>query len=222
MNATTTLSQATASDAAIPATPRTARRIGRAARLAAAMLMATVAAGAAVGSAAAASGSVGQHGRAAVTCDALTGPRMLVHLPHVGSVPVSRPNVVTIGGWTGGGTHPQWVGVRVWLLKWNPPTNGWVYTDQNRDGFYDRLPLLQIQVLSDMNVLGGEWWNADAKRAMAAGDTQFPIRDAGHYKLNVEYFWYADQEVGSGYDLLDSRDHFYEQYTVVSKPYCSY
>ena len=171
--------------------------------------------------AAAATGQVGAHDRAQATCDALRS-RLLVHLPQVGSVPVSQPNIVTIGGWTGGGNHPQWVGVRVWLLKWDPVAARWAYTDQNRDGLYDRGPLLQTQVLSDMNVLGSSWWNADARRPLAVGDTQFAISYAGYFKLNVEYFWYADQYVGSGYDLLDSRDHFVQQYTVVSKPYCTY
>ena len=194
-------------------------RIGRS--LLVAGFASVVTMGASATDAAAASGQVGAHSRAEVTCDALPG-RMLVHLPMVSSVPVSGGNVFTVGGWTGGGNHPQWVGVRAWLLRWDARTARWAYTDQNGDGYYDRGPLLQIKVLSDGNLFDSSWWNADAGRPIAAGDTQLAIRYSGYYKLNVEYFWYADAYVGSGYDLLDSQSHLYQQYTVVSKPYCTF
>jgi len=198
---------------------RSPRRVVRA-FLAASFVALLTMAGTTTG-AAAASNPVGNHSRAEVTCDALPG-RMLVHLPMVSSVPISSANQFTVGGWTGGGTHPQWVGVRVWLLRWDARTARWAYTDQNNDGYLDHGPLLQVKVLSDGNLFDSTWWNADAKRSIAPGDTQLAIRYSGHYKVNVEYFWYADAYVGAGYDVLDSQSHLYEQFTVVSKPYCTY
>jgi hypothetical protein len=175
----------------------------------------------AAGPAAAATGQWGTHSRADVTCDALPA-KLLVHLPMVASVPISSPNVVTIGGWTGGGNHPQLVGVRAWLLRWDGANGRWAYTDQNRDGYYDATALFTNTVLSDGNLFGGNWWNATARRPFAAGDTLFDIRTTGYYKVNVEYFWYADQYVGSGYDLLDSIDHYTTLYLTRSNPYCTY
>jgi hypothetical protein len=176
---------------------------------------------AAASPAAAASGQTGTHSRAQVTCDALAA-KLLVHLPMVASVPVSSGNVFTVGGWTGGGSHPQLVGVRAWLLRWNAAAGRYDYTDQNGDGRYDATALFQTTVLSDGNLFGGSWYNVDARRPQAAGDTLFTIRYTGFYRVNVEYFWYADRYVGPGYDLLTSVDHFVTQYTTVSKPYCTY
>lgn len=203
----------------LPATRLLSNRLTRSAALAG--LAAVLTLGVAAGPVAAASGSVGSHSRAQVTCDALSA-KLLVHLPMVASVPVNTGNVFTVGGWTGGGTHPQLVGVRAWLTRWDAANGRWAYTDQNRDGYYDASPLLQITVLSDGNLFDSNWWNADARRPMAVGDTLFGIRTTGYYKVYVEYFWYADQYVGSGYDLLDSIDHYYTQWFTGSKPYCTY
>jgi hypothetical protein len=199
--------------------PSPASRLRRSVGLA--VLAAVFAMTAAATPAAAATGNVGAHSRAQVTCDALNA-RLLVHLPMVASVPLTSGNVVTVGGWTGGGNHPQLVGVRAWLLRWDAPNARWAYTDQNRDGYYDATGLLTITVLSDGNLFDSNWWNATARRPLGAGDTLFGIRTAGYYKVNVEYFWYADQSVGSGYDVLDSVDHFYTQWFTGSKPYCTY
>jgi hypothetical protein len=199
--------------------PSLARRMRRSLALAALAALLTMTA--AAGPAAAATGNVGSHSRAQVTCDALDA-KLLVHLPMVASVPLTSGNIVTIGGWTGGGNHPQLVGVRAWLLRWDAANGRWAYTDQNRDGYYDASPLLTITVLSDGNLFDSDWWNATARRPMSASDTLFGIRTTGYYKVNVEYFWYADQYVGSGYDLLGSVDHYYTQWFTSSKPYCTY
>ena len=201
--------------------PTIARRLGR--RLALATLAAAVTATALAGSAAAATGQWGAHGRADVTCDALPG-KLLVHLPMVASVPLTSGNVFTIGGWTGGGNHPQLVGVRVWLLRWDATNGRWAYTDQNRDGYYDVTALFTNTVLSDGNVFdsNASWWNATARRPLASGDTLFGIRTSGYYRVNVEYFWYADQYVGSGYDVLASVDHYSTLYLTSSRPYCTF
>jgi hypothetical protein len=177
--------------------------------------------GATMTNASAATNPVGNHNRPEVTCDPLPG-KIHVDPPMVSSVPLSSGNVVTIGGWTGGGNHPQWVGVRVWLLRWDAGTARWSYTDQNGDGYYDHGPLLQIKVLSDGNLFDGSWWNADARRPIASGDSFFSIRYTGYYRVNVEYFWYADEYVGAGYDVLDSQSHYYMQFFNVSKPYCTF
>jgi hypothetical protein len=112
--------------------------------------------------------------------------------------------------------------VRAWLLRWDAAANSYVYTDQNGDGRFDSTAVFQTTVLSDGNLFGTNWFNTSARRTIAAADTLFSIRYKGYYRVNVEYFWYADQYVGSGYDLLASNDHFVTQYTTVSKPYCTY
>lgn len=120
------------------------------------------------------------------------------------------------------GSHLQWVGYRAWLLKWDG--SQWRYTDQNRDGAYDRKPLLQTQVTSSGNGSGANWWNAESRRWVNSNDVFFPVRDAGYYQVRTEFFWYADQYVGSGYDVLDSRAHYttYGGYSTTSGAWCRY
>jgi hypothetical protein len=214
------LSPTTTSATSLPQTHRGLGRIGRS--LVVASFASVLTLGATMSTAAAATPpNTGIHGLAEVTCDALPG-RLQAHLPMVASVPLSGGNIVTIGGWTGGGNHPQWVGVRVWLLRWDAKTARWSYTDQNGDGYYDHGPLLQTRVLSDGNLFDTSWWNADSSRPMAAGDSLFAIRYTGYYKVRVEYIWYADAYVGAGYDVLDSQSHYSMQFFNVSKPYCTF
>ena len=168
----------------------------------------------------AASGQFGVHGLTEATC--MSGKRVLVQLPYVAAA--SRPDpagTFTVGGVFGGGTNLQWIGVRVWLIKANPVTGQWQYTDQNRDGSYDRTAEFQLQTTSQGALVGSNWWNADARRSIAAGDNTFYAREPGHYALMTQYFWYTNGQV-TGYDLLASSSHYVTEYFTVAKPYCTF
>jgi hypothetical protein len=147
---------------------------------------------------------------------------MVVQLPYVASVPAATSSTTfTVGGSFGGGTNLQWIGVRVWLVKANPATGQWHYTDQNRDGYFDRTAEFQLQTTSQGPLVGANWWNADARRYIAAGDNTFAIQEPGRYSLVTQYFWYTNGQV-TGYDLLGSTHHYVAEYFYVAKAFCSY
>jgi len=168
----------------------------------------------------AATGVVGWHSRTEVTC--FEGKRMLVQVPSVNAAYVQSPsNIVTVGGSFGGGTNYQQVGVRFWLIKLNPGTRAWEYTDQNRDGRFDYTAEFRIWTTSDGPLVGYNWWNVDANRSPQAYDMTFYVRDAGAYATVTQYFWYTNGQQ-SGYDLLASWNHYVAEYFYVAKPYCTY
>jgi hypothetical protein len=170
--------------------------------------------------AAAATGQVGSHSLTQATC--FSGKRMLVQMPVVSAAYVpDAAGTFTVGGSFGGGTNRQLVGVRVWLIKWNPSTRLWHYTDQNRNGYLDRTAEFQLWTTSDGQHVDYGWWNSDANRSTAAGDMTFQIQESGLYRFNTQYFWYTNGQM-TGYDLLPSEQHFVAEYFYVSKPYCTF
>jgi hypothetical protein len=203
-------------------TARTVPSTGFVARLGRKAGLATIAALLAIGTtsqaAAAATGAYGWHGRTEVTCHS---GRMQVHLPLVNAANVSTSNLFTIGGSFGGGSNLQWIGVRVWLIKWNPVTRLWHYTDQNRDGRLDATAEFQMQTTTNGPLVGINWWNADAKRPAWMSDLNLTVRDAGYYMTETHYFWYTNGQV-TGSDVLSSASHYVAQYFYVAKPYCTY
>jgi hypothetical protein len=173
-----------------------------------------------VASPVAASGAVGEHGLTEVTCN--TPKRMVAHFPYVAAAPAATSSTsFTVGGSWGGGTNLQWIGVRIWLVKANPVTGQWQLTDQNRDGYFDRTAEFRLQSTSNGPHVGANWWNADAGRYALAGDNAFAIQEPGSYSLMTQYFWYTNGQL-TGYDFLQSTQHFVAEYYYTAKRFCSY
>jgi len=169
--------------------------------------------------ASASTGSVGVHYAPEASCDVTVDPAVLVHAPSIEASYVNYPaNVVVVGP-----NHVQLVGYRAWLLRWNSSTQSWGYTDQNRDGYNDRGPLFKAQVGSgDQSFLLCSWLNTSTQQ-YENGATRLPVRYTGYYRVRVEYYWYPDKYSGSGYDVLDSQNHYVSTgLLVVAKPWCQY
>lgn len=146
------------------------------------------------------SGACGSHNAPDLSCDLRLDPTVTVHNPYIESTYVYQPGLI-------GPNHTQWVGTRRWLLKWNATSASWAYTDQDRDGRLDHGPLLQAQVTNGFGTwMPTQWYNADNK-TWTSGMTSFAIRDAGYYRVRAEYWWYERSAV-SGYDVLDSQNHY--------------
>jgi len=169
--------------------------------------------------ASASTGTVGEHWAPEASCDVTVDPAVLVHAPSIESSYVNYPaNVFIVGP-----NHVQWVGYRAWLLRWNPTTQSWSYTDQNRDGYNDRGALLKAQVGNDGQVPAPSQWFNTTTQQWQNGATRLPVRYAGYYRVRVEYFWYADKYSGSGSDVLDSQNHYVASgMLVTAQPWCKY
>jgi len=165
------------------------------------------------------SGQCGQHATTWSSCDVTLRPAVIVDPPEIRSSYVTYPANVFV--WP---NHTQWVGYRSWLLRYNPSTGTWGYTDQNRDGYADHGPLFQAQVVNgNLWDPPTSWYNVDAHQT-ETGSTRLPVTTSGYYRVRTQYYWYADQVSSAGYDLLDATsDYSYSTgVTVVSTPWCQF
>lgn len=171
------------------------------------------------GAAQAASGAVGRHGAPAGICEQYNN-RIIVSAPFMEAAPIPNASGTFIvgGGSIETGNHRQWVGFRTWLQRWNG--SAWVYTDQNRDGFYDLTPLMQTEVVGQSN-LAQSWFNTVTKQ-WGGGQSVLGIRDKGYYRLITEEYWYPDQYTGSGYDVVISLEYRTQLYTDILTPWCQF
>lgn len=171
------------------------------------------------GVAQAATGQVGRHGAPAAICEQYNS-RIIVSAPFMEAAPIANTSGTFIvgGGSIETGNHRQWVGFRTWLQRWNG--SAWVYTDQNRDGYYDLTPLQKTEVVGQTN-LAQTWLNTATNR-LGGGSSVLPIREKGFYRLLSEEYWYADQYTGPGYDVVLSIEHRTQVYFDIQGPWCQF
>ena len=188
----------------------TSARIGRRIRLSITIVVAVAMAAAMSGSAMAAQGSYGSHyGQA--SCYTTTGGihQLFVPAPQIFASPATNQgNVFTVGS-----QHNQLVAYKVNVFfstdaaNWRLDTSsswraGWV-----GDGIANPLP-------------PASWWDYD-RGAWVSDTLGWNLNTRGYYRAAIEFYWFQDNQSGSGYDYLWA-DHFdYSSTNLAAQQYCA-
>ena len=174
-------------------------------RIGALALVVLTAAAAAPPPTSAATNATGVHEPSEVYCSPQPAVGVSPHAPHVEASIVDTSHTNVVNG--AGPNHMQWVGFRQFLTKWNAATQRWEYSDQNNDRIADASPLFQAYVGNQFSYLpSNDWYNTVSGR-WETGGWNFPIRQAGYYRVWTTYFWYADAVSPGGSDGLYSQLH---------------
>ncbi len=121
----------------------------------------------------------------------LTDWRINVNSPTMYAVPL--PRVRPDGTVIFGPTHYQWVSYRAMLYRWDG--NRWVYQLSE--------PRMKTLVTDEPHYVHPYWINMETGQVVYGnGDTGFWIFRGGHYRVDLDIRWHADEYVGDSWALL--------------------